>query len=229
MIIRLALLGLWLGFCLIPHGIFSLFGAGRKTARLFLSGLGYISGLRLRVVGQAEPQALLLSNHVTWMDIPALAHVCGASFIAHDGLSGHPFMRWLCEQNDTIFISRSQRLNVRSQIDAISHVIGTRCLALFPEGTTSLGDDVAPFKSSLLSAAEQLPETHAIQPVALCYDNAPEIAWVGDNPGPADFFRIFARLRPVRLTVRFLSPIPHSDRKTMARHAECQIRNAIRF
>ena len=71
-------------------------------------------------------------------------------------------------------------------------------LTLFPEGTTSDGTGLLPFKSSLLSALDPLPPGAVVQPVLLAYEDAARIAWVGEEHGLDNFKRILARLRPVR-------------------------------
>ena len=68
-----------------------------------------IAGLHLRIEGRPHKGALHLANHVSWLDIPALAHATGTAFVAHDGLAAFPFLKWLCEMNDTVFIARHDR------------------------------------------------------------------------------------------------------------------------
>ena len=112
--------------------------------------------------------ALLLANHVSWLDILALAQTAGSAFVAHDGLAAFPFLKWLCEMNDTVFIARHDRTSVALQVAAGARRDGrARALTLFPEGTTSDGTGLIAFKSSLLSALEPLPQGVEVQPVAL--------------------------------------------------------------
>jgi 1-acyl-sn-glycerol-3-phosphate acyltransferase len=87
-----------------------------------------------------------------------------------------------------------------------------------------------PFKSSLLSAAEKLSEGTPIQPVLLAYEEAPDIAWVGDEHGVANFVKILARLRPVRLTLWFLPSLngeARRNRKAIAAAAQQSIEAAL--
>jgi len=96
----------------------------------------------------------------------------------------------------------------------------TGALTIFPEGTTSDGTGLLPFKSSLLSALEPLPPGVAVQPVLLDFGSeAADIAWVGEEHGLDNFLRLLARRRPITLTVHFL-PVLHgaelTNRKTMA-------------
>lgn len=205
---------------------------GRRDALppLFLAGIGWIAGLRVTVEGRPHPGALLLANHVSWLDILALAGKSRAIFVAHEGLAGHRFLRWLCEQNSTIFIARSRRGTVNRQVEQLRQALGKRPVVLFPEGTTGDGTNLLPFKSSLLSAVEPLPEGVTVQPVLLAYRDAPDIAWSGGEAGLDNTRRILTRRRPVRLTIRFLQPLRTqalAGRKAMAAAAHEAIQRAL--
>jgi 1-acyl-sn-glycerol-3-phosphate acyltransferase len=198
--------------CTPLHLLWRAIGAGRWWPRVFLSAIGAIAGLQVRVEGRPVHGALLIANHVSWLDIPALSRVCGSAFVAHDGLAAFPFLKWLCEMNATVFIARHDRASIADQVAQVRAAMSGRgSLTLFPEGTTSDGTGVIGFKSALLSALEPLPASAAVQPVALVYEEAEAIAWVGEEHGLDNFKRILARLRPVRLTLRFLPPLEGAD------------------
>ena len=193
--------------------------------RLFLAGVGAIAGVRLRTRGQKVHRgAFLLANHVSWLDIPAIAATTGSAFVGHDGLASMPLLKWLCKMNDTVFVARHDRRSVARQVEDVRTAIrDTGALTIFPEGTTSDGTGLLPFKSSLLSALEPLPEGIAIQPVLLHFGpQAAEIAWVGEEHGIDNFLRLLARRRPIELTVHFLPVLSGPDlasRKTIAQAA----------
>lgn len=218
-VFRLVLMLLLLLVCVPLHYLWRLIGLDRFWPRVFLSSIGAVAGLDMRRHGKRVPGALLLSNHVSWLDIPALSHAANAAFIAHDGLAQFGLLKWLCDMNETVFIARHKRADVSNQTQAIKEAMdhgGT--LTLFPEGTTSDGRGIIPFKSSLLGALEPLPEGAVVQPVALVYSDVPEVSWVGEEPGLDNFRRILARLRPVRVDVHFLPPIAGvalTNRKTI--------------
>jgi lyso-ornithine lipid O-acyltransferase len=228
---RLILMVALLIACTPLHFVWRAVGAGRWWPRVFLAGVGGASGLFIRVEGKPRRGALLLANHVSWLDIPALAHASGTAFVAHDGLSAFPFLKWLCEMNETVFIARHRRGSVTEQVAQVRAAMDqSGCLTLFPEGTTSDGTGLLPFKSSLLSALDEVPEGTAVQPVLLAYEDAARIAWVGEEAGLDNFKRILARLRPIRLTIRFLEPLAGADltdRKTVAAAAQAAIARAM--
>lgn len=220
--------------CVPLYYIWHLARAGHNPwPRLFLAGVGAIAGLRVHVEGPRVPRGtFLLANHVSWLDIPALAWAAGAAFVGHDGLATAPLLRWLCQMNDTVFIARHDRSSVAAQVEQIRSAIReTGALAIFPEGTTSDGTAVLPFKSSLLSALDPAPEGIAVQPVLLDYGrNAADIAWIGGEQGPANVRRILARPGSLHVTVRLLPPLAGdalANRKTMAGAARDAIMTAL--
>lgn len=228
---RLLLMVLLLALCVPLHYLWRALRLDRFWPRMFLTGVGAIAGLRLRQHGKRVPGALLLSNHVSWLDILALSHAANSAYVAHDGLAQFGFLKWLCEMNETVFIARHRRADVSRQADQIRAAMdhgGT--LTLFPEGTTSDGTGLLPFKSSLLGALEPLPEGAVAQPVLLEYAEVTDIAWVGEEPGLDNFKRILARVRPVKLDVHFLQPLAGEDlanRKTMTAGARAAIAEAM--
>ena len=228
---RVLLMVLLLVACVPLHYMWHVLGLDRLWPRVFLIGIGALAGLHVRQHGQRVPGALLLANHVSWLDIPALSHTANSAFVGHDGLAGHPFLRWLCQMNETVFIARHIRSDVSRQAEDIRAALdhgGT--LTLFPEGTTSDGTGLLPFKSSLLGALEPLPAGAVVQPVLLAYENAARIAWVGDEHGVDNFKRMLARLRPVRLEVHVLPPLTGDDlanRKAMTAAARAAIAQAM--
>lgn len=201
--------------------------------RRFLAGIARLAGVALLVEGErVRGGEFLLANHVSWIDIPAIAAASGAAFVAHDGLASVPVLRWLCAMHNTVFVARHDRASIHRQVDQVRAAIrDTGSLAIFPEGTTSNGTALLPFKSSLLSALDPLPAGLAVQPVLLDYGaEAPAIAWIGDEPGLDNFLWILSRARPVALTIRFLPPLAGdalASRKTIAAAARAAIATAI--
>ncbi|MXP42618.1 1-acyl-sn-glycerol-3-phosphate acyltransferase [Altererythrobacter soli] len=210
----------WTAVAVPIHLVVLLTGKSWAVPPVYLAGLGRIAGLRLRIEGEPSRNALLLSNHLSWLDIPALAAASRSAFVAHSGLAGQPILKWLCEQNGTVFIARERRGSVAGQAEQLRQALSCeRPLTVFLEGTCGDGRELLPFKSALLSAVDPLPPGIPVQPVALIYDEAPDIAWTGVEPGLDNAARILARTRPIRLTVRFLEPLAGralADRKAMA-------------
>lgn len=208
--------------CLPLYYLWRIIGAYNPWPRIFLGGVAWLSGVEVQVTGQKVHRgAFLLVNHVSWIDIPAIAGATGSAFVGHDGLASMPVLRWLCAMNDTVFVARHDRTSVADQVAKVRAAIkDTGALAIFPEGTTSDGTGLLPFKSSLLSALDPVPPGIAVQPVLLDYGpEAAALSWVGEEHGLDNFKRILARSRPVHLTIHFLPPLAGdalTNRKTMA-------------
>jgi 1-acyl-sn-glycerol-3-phosphate acyltransferase len=231
--LRLAAMIGWLGLCIVLYYLWRIVRRQNPWPRIFLGGIAWITGVDITIAGTpARRGAILLANHVSWIDIPAMAATSGTAFVAHDGLAAVPVLRWLCRMNDTVFVARHDRTSVAKQVAQVRNAIReTGALAIFPEGTTSDGTDVLPFKSSLLSALDPLPPGIVVQPLWLDYGaEASDIAWIGEEHGLDNFLRILARWRPIALTVHFLAPLigdALTNRKTMAAAARGAILGAI--
>ena len=227
-----AMLGLLMA-CALLYWLWRPFTRHNPWPRTFLGGIARIAGVTIQVEGRrATGGTFLLANHVSWIDIPAIASATGAAFVGHDGLASMPLLRALCAMNDTVFIARHDRTSVRHQIAQVRAALrDTGALAIFPEGTTSDGTGLLPFKSSLLSALDPVPPGIAVQPVLLDYGpDVADVAWVGSEHGVDNFLRILARRRPVPLIVRFLLPLSGDalvSRKTMAMAAREAIQAAM--
>lgn len=221
-VVRLTTMILWLLACLPLFLLWRLARLHNPWARLFLAGIGRIAGVEVRLHGEKVHRgAFLLANHVSWIDIPAVAGATGSAFVGHDGLASMPLLKWLCSLNDTVYVARYDRTTVHAQVEAVRQAISdTGALTIFPEGTTSDGTGLLAFKSSLLSALDPVPPGIAVQPVLLDYGpEAANIAWVGEEHGLDNFLKILARRRPVRLDVHFLPVLEGAaltNRKTMA-------------
>jgi len=226
---RLAAMLALLALAVPLHLILRALGRHRVVPPRFLQGIGWIAGLRVRAEGRpAAGRLLLVANHVSWLDIFGLAGASGCAFVAKGDLAGNSVLRWLCEQNETLFVMRDRRGGAGTQVEQVRSALSARRMTIFPEGTTSDGTALLPFKSALLAAVEE--DAANVQPVALDYREAPGIAWFGNEPALANVLRVLARVRPVRLNVRFLQPLTAEERagrKAMAAAAQQRIAGAL--
>ena len=147
-----------------------------------------ILAIRVRCEGRHPPHgrtgAMIAANHVSWVDIFAIASVRHTRFIAKSEIRDWPLAGWLAEKSGTIFIRRARRHDT-ARINALVHdaLAGGECVGLFPEGTTTEGDRLLKFHSSLFEAA--VANRARIHPLAVRYespDGAPlrELAYAGD-------------------------------------------------
>ena len=173
---------------------------------------------------------MLLANHSSWLDIPVLAAATGCAFVSKAELGHNPLLKWLADQNRTVYVDRSDRRGLHDQTLVVRRALrGDQPLALFPEATVSSGGRLLPFKPALLTAVTPPPPGCAIQPVAIDYGPAtPALAWARGEHGLANATRILGRKGRMTATVRLLEPLdPALDRKAMARAAHDAVAEAL--
>ena len=189
--------------------------------RRFLAAAAWIVGARPVVRGQPlGGRTLLISNHVSWLDILVLGGMTGTAFVSKDNL-GHGVIHWLADQNHTLYVRREDRMGSKEQAIAIARAAERdQPITLFPEGTTGPGDDLLPFRSSLLEAAFHASDDVAIRPLALDYGAASsEVGWHGES-GKDNVLRTLGRKGTLPVTVHLLPALDRtSDRKALAQAA----------
>ena len=223
-------MGGWFLLCLVPHLVARALGRS-PWPRRFLAGAGRICGVDAEVRGKlADSQVLLLANHTSWLDIPVLASVTGCAFVSKAELARNPLLKWLADQNRTIYIDRSDRRGLHEQTDAVRRALNRdQPLALFPEATVSSGGRLLPFRPALLTAVAPPPPGVAVQPLAIDYGAAMlTLGWTKGEHGVANAIRILGRKGRMTAIVRLLDPLdPVLDRKAMARAAHDAIAGAL--
>lgn len=148
-------------------------------------------GFRVRTHGimtDAQP-TLFVSNHASYLDVPVLGAVIPALFVAKADVAGWPVIGALCKLHNTVFVER-RGVRASEQRDLFREYFERQqSLVLFPEGTSTDGLFVLPFKSSLFSAVEGA-ENVTIQPVSVSCTGVsglplprswrPYYSWYGD-------------------------------------------------
>ena len=215
------------------HYLYRAFAYGSPLPKLFLYLTTRIVGARLTVHGTPlRRDVFFIANHVSWIDIPALAGTSGTAFVAKAELARAPILGWLCRLNRTVFVQREARLDVAEQINAVREALADNwSITVFPEGTTTDGYSILPFKSSILKSLEPPPPGILVQPVVLNYGmTGPEIAWIGEEAGLANGLRILARQGSFPLHVHYLEPFAPQEvggRKAIAAEARRRIEQEL--
>ena len=198
----------------------------------FLAGAAWIVGARVRREGAAiRRHTLLVSNHVSWLDILVIGGATGCAFVSKDSL-GHSFIHWLADQNHTVYVKRSHVKGAKDQAIAIAKALESdQPVALFPEGTPGPGTHLLPFRSTLLEAANFAARDVEIRPVVIDYGRhaAAQIGW-WQEPGKDNVLRLLGRRGTLPVTVHVLEPLDRSgDRKRITEAARQSIAEVLGF
>ena len=221
--------------------------AARRFPHWYHRQVCRLIGVDLAIEGQlaADRPVLLVSNHTSWLDIPVLSAVAPVSFIAKKEVASWPFVSWLARLQRTVFVDRTTRQAAGDATDEImSRLSSGDTVVLFAEGTSSDGNRVLPFKTSLFGAVMPNKPTDAstaalVQTCAVVYTHRygipigradrPGVGWYGDMEMQSHAWALL-KSGPLRATIRIGPPVPlHSfvDRKALALSNEREIRRAV--
>lgn len=230
---RTLLLILALLLCVPMHYIWRTLRIGSPWPKLFLGWAARICGARVRILGTPlHRDVFFIANHVSWIDILAMGGASGTAFVSKAELADVPVVGWLASLNRTVFVKREDKMNVAEQINSLRDALADNwSVTVFPEGTTTDGQSLLPFKSSMLKVLEPPPPGVLVQPVHLDYGPvAEEIGWVGVEHGRDNAMRILARPGSFDLVVTFLEPFCPAEfagRKTIAAESRRRIEEAL--
>lgn len=219
--------------CLPLHYAWRLAGRPSRWPRRFLAWVGRAAGLEVRTVGRPlSSHVLFLANHLSWLDILALAGSTGAAFVSKAELRSWPVVGWLAGLNNTVYVARAERGLVQHQAHALRAALNSgQPVALFPEGTTEGGEQTLTFRASLLAALYPPLPGMRVQPVAIDYGRtAPDLLWVGDEGAWPNARRILSRPGRTPVVLHFLAPIDPAlfgDRKALAQQSRADIIAAL--
>lgn len=249
MILRLMFLGLFAApvtLVLAPFQILIVvlgLPCSHALPKLFFTLLAFGLGLKVELVGAPVQKGavLLVANHISWLDIPAIASKLPVSFVAKSEVATYPLVGWLARLQRTIFVDRRRRTDTGRTASAMGEHMGKgNKVVLFAEGTSDIGTHVLPFRSALLGATRTAMGNGtdvAIQPMAIAYTaisnlplsrgERPKIAWIGDM-GVADNLGAILASGPKTITIALGAPIPAvGDRKQLASLAEGKVREML--
>jgi 1-acyl-sn-glycerol-3-phosphate acyltransferase len=228
--VRVLSCALLLAICLPIWAVMRLFGHGTGMVSFFLGRVGWLLGLRVRIVGTpVRGNVLYVANHITWLDILALGGARYTQFVAKSEIARWPVVGWLAKIGGSVFVARERRSATRSQADAVVDALKSgHAVGLFPEGGTADGVTLDPFRPALFAAAVEAGVM--VQPVAIDYgDRSPEIAWPDGTGFATEGKRMVGRPAPVRVTLHFLAPLDAKvlDRKALAAESYREIASAL--
>jgi len=207
---------------------------GPRTARWrtawfqrWARGVLRVVGVRVELRGQPPHAAsMLVSNHLSYLDVALLAAHLHCVFVAKAEVDGWPVVGAMCRLADTVFVERENKRDLPRVIGAVERILGQgRRVVVFPEGTSTKGDGLLPFRPSLLApaAVAGIPVSYA----ALSY-RTPQgcppahlaVCWWGGMPFTGHLIGML-RLPAILARLDFgEEPIVDHDRKELARRLQ---------
>lgn len=205
-------------------------------------------GIRISIDGEVarDRPVLLVANHTTWLDIPVLSAVAPVSFVAKKEVGNWPFVASLARLQRSVFVDRTRRIAVGQVAgEIVERLAQGDAIVLFAEGTSSDGNRVLPFMTSLFAAAKP-PSGEAnaapdavVQTLSVVYTRLhgvplgrtgrPAVAWYGDMEMRSHAWQLL-KAGPLDVEIRIGAPVAltsFADRKELARHSEAQVREHV--
>lgn len=191
--------------------------------RSWARGLCRILGMELTVCGFPPPSPfLLVSNHLSYVDILIFASQIPCVFIAKKDVASWPAIGSMCRAVGTIFIDRESRRDIVRVNQMIESSLGEgRGVIVFPEGTSTEGASVLPFNPALLdwAAKSEFPVYYSSVSYHTNANDPPahlSVCWWGDMTFMSHLVGLL-KLRSIRATLLFgAQPFKENDRKALA-------------
>ncbi len=173
---------------------------------------------------------LIAANHVSWIDIASIQSFLPCRFVAKSEVASWPVFGWMARQTGTLFIRRNSKRHGKEIARQLEDLIPHEPICIFPEGTSTAGNKVLPFKTNLFESAAQARVPTF--PMAIRYLNEKQqyndaTAFIGEM---TLVHSIMKMLRAKSITVELIfapSPALDLDRKGLAEYCEDQVRSMI--
>ncbi|MDO8422012.1 MAG: lysophospholipid acyltransferase family protein [Parvibaculum sp.] len=221
----------------------------RRIPNLYHRYLCWLIGIKIVTRGTPhDGPCLITANHTSWLDIPIMGALQPSSFVAKSEVAGWPFFGWLAKLQQTVFVERERRTRTAEKRNEIhARIANGDKLILFPEGTSSDGNRVLPFKSALMSVAQlsivnseaDREDDLVVQPVSVAYMRLcgfpmgrrfrPYFAWYGDMDLFPHLWEAFS-LGPIEIHVEYHKPVTIREignRKALAAYCESRCREGV--
>lgn len=208
-----------------------LLGLRQTLTSWFLRRLSNALPFDVEVQGEVPSEPMLwVSNHVSWTDIPLLGALAPLSFLSKAEVRTWPLAGWLAHKAGTLFIRRGSGDStvLARQLQRTLHA--GHPVLIFPEGTTTDGQQVRTFHGRLLTGA--IEAGVAVQPVAIRYLRAgqPDLVapFIGEDDLPSHLLRLMASERAT-VCIQLLTPIASKglERNALARQAQRAVQSAL--
>ena len=165
-----------------------------------------------------KKQYLIVANHISWMDIIVIQSIKPSIFVAKSDVASWPLFGWVAQMTGTIFIKREKVSDIKKALKKMKRRLTKRSVCIFPEGTSTNGQYLLPFKSNLFQSSI---DTHkSILPLCLRYKQkgiySDKVAFIGDMSLVDSIIKI-KNESDMSVEVDVLQPIrPRGNRKELA-------------
>ncbi|PKM21849.1 MAG: 1-acyl-sn-glycerol-3-phosphate acyltransferase [Gammaproteobacteria bacterium HGW-Gammaproteobacteria-14] len=203
----------------------------QRATRHWIRVLMPILGVDLDVQGRPTADtAFVVSNHVSWLDIPLLGGECSVHFLSKAEVRDWPLIGLLAQAIGTLFIRRGAGESQRKGQEIADHLLRGRTVLVFPEGTTTDGHEVRRFFPQLFVAP--VLAGVPVQPVAIRYlddqgDVDTSLAFIGDDAFEQHLWQLLRRDR-IRARVTWGNAlVPSTDREVLCHAAWEQVSSLL--
>lgn len=211
---------------------------GPPVVRIWAAQALWTLGLRYIRVGEPiRGGGALVANHSSWIDIVALQRAAVPFLVSKAEVRDWPGIGFIGRAIGTMFIDRRPAEAKRQEAALTARLARGDRMALFPEGTSSDGQRVLPFKSALFGVflVPELAGRVVLQPVTIVYRPRPGLpatlyGWWGEMDFASHLREVLARSTGGEVTLTFHPPLPvdaHADRKRLAAAAAVAVRSAF--
>ena len=202
-------------------------GLTARHARRWADTLARGLDIRITVEGSIPDQGVLVvANHRSYLDIVVILSHMEAAFLAKAELKSWPVFGYAARKGNTVFVDRSDaRSRAKSRQALAERISQGISVVVFPEGTTTKGPGLLPFKNGIfhLASGRDIP----VAPVSVTYEN-PDAAWIDNAFFVPHFLSIF-KSSPLRATLAFGPVLNDEDGTRLKEKAHAQIARQLAF
>ncbi len=186
-----------------------------------------VTGLESNLVNQKK--YLMVANHISWMDIIVIQSIKPCIFVAKSDVASWPLFGWVAQMTGTIFIKRDKISDIKKALKKMKRRLIKRSVCIFPEGTSTNGRYLLPFKSNLFQSS--IDTQKSILPLCLRYEQkniyTDKTAFVDDMSLLDSIIKI-KQEKDIRVVVEILQPIrPRYNRKELASYTQEIVRKNL--
>jgi 1-acyl-sn-glycerol-3-phosphate acyltransferase len=165
-----------------------------------------------------QKQYLMVANHISWMDIIVIQSIKPSIFVAKSDVASWPLFGWVAQMTGTIFIKREKVSDIKKALKKMKRRLIKRSVCIFPEGTSTNGRYLLPFKSNLFQSS--IDTNKSILPLCLRYKQkgtySDKVAFIDDMSLVDSIIKI-KKESDISVEVDVLQPIrPRGNRKELA-------------